>query len=67
MYEAQGLRFMDCRDEDGSPARLGAGYAEGGMLVLQQTSPVIHLSLMETLRYKVMVAEVSAEARDYRP
>ena len=37
MHEAQGLEFLDVRDEHGHAARFGVGFAEGGGVVLRQT------------------------------
>ena len=66
-YEAQELEFLDVRDENGRPARMGAGYVEDGGVVLQQDAPVVHLSQYEAAKVLGLVRAKSAAARDYRP
>lgn len=86
MREVLGQQFMDVRDKNGQPARLGAGYDETGNLVITQGRPVgldagileggervhlhpapeVHLSVVETVRWAVILQDVMTESQEYR-
>ena len=67
MHEAQGLEFLDVRDEHGHAARFGVGFAEGGGVVLRQTADLVHLSQDQAVTTLRLLRAKAADARDYRP